>query len=665
MEARIEINAEKHVGTINPDIYGHFLELAYRCFYGGLWAEMLAMRKFEGDDGEGRQYGVVKPWYPIRRGEGIHFVHDNTTFYCGSQSQKIVVRKAMDQPVGIGQGSLHFEQGRTYEVRLNLKQEGIASPIVVALSGERGTYTRHEIAPEGTDWTRVSFRMTPSESDPKGSFTVTFTGSGTLWLGTASLMPEDNVSGYRRDVIEAFRQIAPPNIRWPGGNFVSHYNWKDGLGDRDRRPPRPNYAYQGAVGEEWEGGKPWEPNDVGIDEFMELCRLTGARPYVAVNAGNGTPEEAARLVEYCNGPADSPQGSKRAANGYPEPYGVELWGIGNEMFGNWQGGHVDEETYARWHRDFARAMQAVDPSIKLVASGGRHWFYPEWNQALFRTAGEYVDYLSLHSYAKKYRSHMEKKDLQDPDFAREFYYYIVSSPYGIEEQIELTGREICAAFPEGPQIAVAFDEWNCWAYRAPRLEVDFALRDGLYTAGIIHAFRRQCDVVKLANFSMTVNCLAMIRVNRFGLFFNPQYLVFRMYMNHQGPVLLESSVECDTYPAPEYEQGRPQAIGNIPYLDASATLSEDGETLYLGIINMHDAETVEAGININGWEPGPEGRVIRLDGQHYMIENSFESPDNITVREEELRGVGGSFKYRFPPHSVTVMELYRQGVNGS
>ena len=659
MEARIGINAEKHVGTINPDIYGHFLELAYRCFYGGLWAEILAMRKFEGDDGEGRQYGVVKPWYPIGRDEGTHFVHDNTTFYCGSQSQKIVVHKEVDHPVGIGQGSLHFEQGRTCEVRLNLKQEGIASPIVVTLSGEHGIYASHDIVPEGTDWTRVSFRMTPSESDPKGSFTVTFTGCGTLWLGTASLMPGDNVSGYRRDVIEAFRQIAPPNIRWPGGNFVSHYHWKDGLGDRDRRPPRPNYAYQGAVGEEWEGGKPWEPNDVGIDEFMELCGLTGARPYMAVNAGNGTSEEAADLVEYCNGPAGSPHGSMRAANGHAEPYGIELWGIGNEMFGSWQGGHVDEETYARRHRDIARAMRAVDPSIKLVASGGRHWFYPEWNQALFRTAGEYIDYLSLHSYAKKYRSHMKKEDLQDPDFAREFYYYIVSSPYGVEEQIELTGREICAAFPESPQIAVAFDEWNCWAYRAPRLEVDFALRDGLYTAGIIHAFRRQCDVLKLANFAMTVNCLPMIRVSQAGMFLNPQYLVFDMYLNHQGPILLESSVECDTYPAPEYEQGRPQAIGNIPYLDASATMSSDGEALYLAVINRHRSEIIRSRIGIKGWRPGPQGLVVRLEGEHYMDENTFEEPDRIWISEKPADDFGLSFTWDFPKHSVTILQLHK------
>jgi alpha-N-arabinofuranosidase len=412
-------------------------------------------------------------------------------------------------------------------------------------------------------------------------------------------------------------------------------------------------------------GLHWEPNDVGLDEFMELCRLTGAEPFVAVNAGDGMPEEAARWVEYCNGPASSGYGAKRAANGHREPYRVKLWGIGNEVFGDWQGGHVDEETHARRVVAFAQAMRAVDAGLKFVASGGRSWTYPRWSQALFEIAKGHFDYLSLHSYAKKYRRQMKKEDLNNPAFAREFYYYIVSSPYGLEEQIKLTAGEIKAALPNGPEIPIAFDEWNCWAYRAPNRgygdhEVDFAQRDGLYTAGVFHAFRRQHRVLKLANFSMTVNALGLIRVNRFGLFFNPQYLAFKMYMNHQGPVLVESQVQAETFPAPEYEEGRPQAIGRIPYLDSSATLSEDGKTLYLAVINLHDAQAIPAKIDIQGWAPKPAGKVIWLEADHYMTENTFEQPERIRIKERALAEAGRSFVYQYPAHSVTILELYRQ-----
>jgi alpha-N-arabinofuranosidase len=461
-------------------------------------------------------------------------------------------------------------------------------------------------------------------------------------------------------VIEAISAIKPPNIRWPGGNFVSYYHWEDGIGDRDRRPPRPNFARCGVRGEEWELLEEWESNDVGVDEFLELCRLTGARPYMAVNSGDGTPEEAASLVEYCNGAADSKYGSKRVANGNAQPYSVVLWGIGNESYGNWQGGHVDENTYARRHLAIAGAMRAVDPKIKIVAVGARSWFAPGWNEAVLQVARGHVDYISLHSYAKKYRGHMKKSDLEDPDFAREFYYYIVSSPYGIEEQIDLTAKEIKMMLSGSPEVPIAFDEWNCWAYKEPHHEVDFALRDGLYTAGVFHAFRRRCRVVKLANISMLVNCLPLIRVNRFGLFLNPQYLVFKMYLNHQGPTLLQSSVGCDSFPAPEYEAGRPQAIGTIPYLDASATLSEDRKTLYLAVINRHDSEPAQTEISIDGWTPGFKGRMVWLDGEHYMTENTFESPRNITVGEKETEWPTGNMMISFPEHSVTILEFHER-----
>jgi alpha-N-arabinofuranosidase len=653
----ITVRPDDRIGRIDPNIYGHFPELVFRVFYGGMWAEMLQMRKFEGRDGE---YGVVKPWYAVGRTPRTHFMHDNTVYYSGSQSQKIVSREPPGHEVGLGQKELYFGRGKEYEVRLNVRQEGMSSPLVVSLEGQGKTYARHSLVVPAAGWQRFSFKLRSSGTDEDGRFTLKFTGPGTLWIGTASLMPEGHLSGYRKDVIEALRAIRMPHLRWPGGNFVSYYRWEDGIGDRDQRPSRLNLSR--AIEQE---GLYWEPNDVGIDEFIELCRLTGAAPFVVVNAGDGRPEEAARWVEYCNGPATSGYGALRAANGHREPYHVKLWGIGNELFGDWQGGHVDEETHARRVVAFAKAMRAVDPELELVASGGRSWFYPRWNQALLEQARGYFDYLSLHSYAKKYRSKMKKEDLNDPAFAREFYYYIVSAPYGIEEQIKLTADEIRSALPNGPQIGIAFDEWNCWAYRAPNRgygdhEVDFAQRDGLYTAGVLHAFRRQNRVLKLASFSMTVNALGLIRVNRFGLFFNPQYLVFKMYTEHQGPVLVGSQVQAETYPAPEYEEGRPQAIGRIPHLDASATLSEDGRTLYLAVINLHDSEAIPAKIAIQDWAPQSTGRLIWLDAEHYMTENTFEHPERIRIREKALEEAGRSFVYRFPAHSVTILELYKE-----
>jgi len=649
LEAEVRICATEQIGTVNPNIYGLFTEMCFYEFNSGSWAEMLKGRKFAEDDGWDEKYGVVGPWFPIGRNAKTYFMHDNTFYYCPSQSQKIVSEASANTRTGIGQDKLYFEKTKNYQVRLNLRQKGITGPVTVAMEGAGGVYARKKISIPETKWSRFTFKLRPTQTDRNGRFTITFSGAGTLWLGTVSLMADDNKSGFRKDVVEALKALNVPNIRWPGGNMVSEYHWQDGIGDRDKRPPR----YIRHL---------WETNDVGIDEFLELCRLIDTKAYIALNAGDGTPAEAANWLEYCNGGIDTKYGKLRAENGHPQPYNVRLWGIGNEMFGNWQNGHVDEETYARRHVAIAKAILAVDKDIKIVATGGRYWKYPRWNQALFRIAGGYFDYLSLHSYAKKYRGRMKKTDLKDPKFAEEFYYYIVSSPYGVEEQIYETDKEIRAALPNRPDIKVAFDEWNCWAYRPPGEEfesenVDFALRDAIYTAGIFHAFRRQHKAVTLANFSKTVNAMPLIKVNQYGMFFNPQYLVFKMYLDHYGPRLLTTDVKCDSFPAPEYETGRPQAIGRIKYLDVSATADDDGKTVYVGIINLHIDKAIKTKISFDKWDFSPTVKIYEIYDDDYMAENTFENPNRLTIKEDVIKAADNPFIYNFKAHSVTIMEF--------
>jgi alpha-N-arabinofuranosidase len=593
LTAEIRVLTGQPVGRIDPDVYGLFTEMCYYEFNGGMWAEMLKARKFAEDDGDGERYGVVRPWFPLGKNDHVHFLHDNTVYYCGRQSQKIVSEDTGNRRTGIGQRDLYFQAKSEYRVRLNLKQEGESGPVAVALEGEGGIYAERQVTVSGPDWNRFSFVLTATHTDKNGCLTVTFPGKGTLWVGTASLMPVDNMGGFRTDVVQALKALHIPNLRWPGGNMVSVYRWTDGVGDRDKRPPRFTREL-------------WEPNDVGIDEFIQLCRLIGTKPYLAVNAGDGTPEEAAAQVEYCNGGPGVKYGKERIRNGHAEPYEVRLWGIGNEMFGGWQNGHVDEETYASRHVAMAKAMRAVDSNVKIVASGARYWIYPRWNEALLRIAGDHLDYISLHSYAKKYRSHMKKEDLKDPKFAEEFYYYIVSSPYGIEEQIVETDKEIRRILPERADVKVAFDEWNCWAYREPYELVDFQLRDALYTA---------------------------------------------------GPVLIGTEVRCDSFAVPEYEEGRPQAVGSAKYLEVSATTSEDEKTTYLAVINLHRDKAVQAGISFDAWKFSPAVKTYEIYDDDPMAENTFENPNRLTVGEGRVDVGLAPLKYMFKPHSVTVLEF--------
>jgi alpha-N-arabinofuranosidase len=650
LQAEITVSTSEKIGEISPDIYGLFMELCYHEFDHGIWAEMLRSRKFAEDDKEDIKelYGIASPWFAIGRNEKTHFAHDATIYYCGSRSQKIINENGPEHKIGIGQKGLYLDKTKSYQVRVNIRGENIKGPVVIALEGEKDVYAQKEIDIPNKNWNRFSFTLKPTQTDKKGIFTITFKGSGILWVGSVSMMPDDNISGFRKDVIEALRTIHPPNIRWPGGNIVSGYNWEDGIGDRDKRPPK--FARE-----------MWRTNDVGTDEFIELCRLTGAKPYIAVNSGDGTAKEAANLVQYCNGSASTKYGKTRTANGHPQPYNVELWGIGNEMFGNWQIGHVDEETYARRHLEFAKAMLAVDKNIKIVAVGTRYWKFPRWNQAIFKTAGKYFDYLSLHSYAKKYRSKVKKKDIIDPNFAEKFYYYIVSSPYGIEEQIIGTDKEIRESLPDRPEVKIAFDEWNAYSYYATYEEADFALRDGIYAAGVLHAFQRQCKAVPIANLSKIVNAIGMIRVNEQGMFLNPQYLVLKMYGNHFGPMLLKTDVKCDSYPAPEYEEGRPQAKGQIPYLDVSATASKDGKSVYAAIINLHAARDIKAKISFDKWDFLTQAKVYGLYADDYLAENTFDNPNKLAVKEGTLNNISNGFDYVFKPHSVTIMEFGKAG----
>ncbi len=653
LEGEVVVSVSKKVGNINPDIYGLFMATVFRHFDGGIWAEMLKSRKFAEDDRGGKRYGVVRPWFPIGRNEKTHFAHDNTIYYTGTQSQKIISEDPANRRTGIAQEQLYFDKKKSYHARVNLKQKDITVPITIALEGENKVYAKKEITITGSDWQRFSFTLKPNHTDKNGKFTITFPGSGTLWVGSASLMPGDNVSGYRKDVIEAMKELRPPNIRWPGGCNVDCYRWQQTIGDRDKRPAQFNHAFPKT--------EQWLTHDAGIDEFMDLCRYTGAKPHIVVNAGDGTAEEAANWVEYCNGSLDTKFGKLRAQNGHPEPYNVKIWGIGNELFGNWEPGHVDEETYARKCAEFGKAMRAVDKDIKFVACGGRYWKYPRWNQALFKIAGDYIDYLSLHSYAKKYRNTLKKEELKDPKMAEELYYYLASSPYGVEEQIIETDKEIRQTLPNRPDLTISFDEWNAYYYRSgPFEEIEFAQRDAVYTAGMFHAFRRQHKAATMANIWGPINTNGMIRVNPSGMFFNPQYLIFKMYADHSGPTLLKSSVKCDSFPAPEYERGRPQAKGHIPYLDVSATMNEDENIIYLAAINLHADKNIKTRISFDKWDFSSEVKIFELYDDDYMTENTFEHPDRLTIKENILNDITSPFGYNFKPHSVTIMEFRKK-----
>lgn len=638
MLAAVHVRADRPIGRIDPKIYGHFIEHLGRCIYGGLWAEMLVNRKFNGPDRH--EFGVVSPWEAVGRGPGVFFQHDNTTYYGGDQAQRIVVEHDDGRPHGVRQGALALQRGHRYRLRAVVRQEGLAGPLRFSLESEQGQpYVAHEARAREGGWHIHELELLCPEDAPRGCLAITFDGCGRVWLGAASLMPATTCRGWRIDVVEAVRALRPPLLRWPGGNFVSAYHWQDGLGERDRRPTRLDPVW-GAL----------EPNDVGTDEFMALCAELGTEPYLCTNVGSGSAEEAAAWVEYCNGPATSTYGRLRARHGHPQPYRVRYWGIGNETYGNWQHGHVDAETYARRYLDFAAAMRAVDPGIELVAVGAHGYEAPGWNEAVLSIAGEQIDYLSLHHYTPG-GAPRDREVTHD-----ELYPIVVAGPERVEELLH-EAQEAIARHGLAGRVRVAFDEWNTWVYDHYECgqEKPYLLRDGLYAAGIYNALYRNCGLVTVANLAQLVNVLGAIYTTPTGLYTTPIYLANRLYREHSGSVGLHTEVESPTFAV--------SGMGFMPnrssarYLDAAATADAAGQHLYLSLVNRHPREPLRVQVEIAGAAVQPEGAGHRLNGPSGLSGNSSANPDEVRVEPIEPFWAGNSFAYIAPPHSATVLVL--------
>lgn len=443
---------------------------------------------------------------------------------------------------------------------------------------------------------------------------------GGIWVGERSSIP--NLRGFRLDVLEAVKAIKPTVVRWPGGNFVSQYNWLDGVGPRESRPKRFDLAW-GQV----------EPNEFGTDEFVEWARLVGAEPYIVVNAGNGTPEEAAAWVEYCNSTKDTYYANLRRKYGHPEPYNVRLWGIGNELYGRWQVGFCRDAEECGWRTvQFADHMRRVDPTIKLVAVGVD--YDPEWNIDMIRIAGDYIDYLSIHTYIFADRQGKRYEDL-------------VAWPIRIEENLKSiynVVQQTKRKYNIKRDIRITFDEWNVWYPEAqpPYLEQITSVKDAVFTALVLNALQRLSKIVPIATFAQTVNVLPLMLTKDDRILLTPQYLVFRLYSETREGDVVATYVASPTYRSEELDM-------LVPYIDASAVRVDN--KMYLYIVNRHPEEEAEIHLHIKGLEPST---IIHryVAGSSIDDKNTFEEPNRVRIEERvpQTREV-----LTIPPHSANLL----------
>ncbi len=455
------------------------------------------------------------------------------------------------------------------------------------------------------------------------------------------------------DVLQLVRAIQPTNIRYPGGNFASDYHWEEGIGPKENRPVHVDRAWHVE-----------DPNLVGTDEFLAFCQAVDADPFLVINDGSGTPEEAARWVSYCNDAPETALGKQRAANGHPEPYRVPLWGLGNEVWGEWQIGHTDAEGYVKRIKAYIEAMRAVDPNVKLVAVGLDHLEddpreAESWNRTVLEGIGDAIDYLSFHVYQPSEEGYCEHYDPET------FYHDVVAAPHSTEEAIKRMAATIRQVVPDR-QIGIALDEYNV---KFPPAEgarsmhdLTYTLRDGLYVAGMLNAFHRQCADLKIANIAMLVNVLPLI-VNPPDqpAFPTSLYYPFLLYR------LMEKQALSVAHWCPVFETDglglNINQMDQVPYIDLTATRSEDRQRVVLAVVNRHPLKKAQLMLYLKGDEHRQymAREAWQMTGPAPLAANTVESPEVVgveSVTPPSLRF--GWADLKLPPASLMVLVLEKK-----
>ncbi|HEX5463029.1 MAG TPA: alpha-N-arabinofuranosidase [Steroidobacteraceae bacterium] len=457
--------------------------------------------------------------------------------------------------------------------------------------------------------------------------------------------PLANSQGFRTDILDLVRKIGVPIIRYPGGNFVSGYNWLDGIGPMKDRPRVLDKAWNAL-----------DTNRFGTDEFMSWCKAAGTEPLMAVNLGNGTPEQAAALVEYCNVAGGTKWSDLRRANGHADPYKVRHWCLGNEMDGPWQIGHSTAQAYGYKAADAARQMRAVDPTVYLTASGSSNTDLPtylQWDREVLEQCYELVDGLSIHQYFGN-----------DPQQTGGSSAKYLALNLAMDRQISDT-IDVCdyvRARKRSPKtLWISFDEWNVW-YRkhdfdgrhqvAPhQLEEVYNLEDALLVGGLLNTLMRRADRVKIACLAQLVNVIAPIMTDEKGYYLQTIYHPYRWALEFARGAVLDLLVNAPTYSVPDM---RP-----VPYIDAAGTVSpQTGETsLFLLNRDLEAAREVE--IVWEGQPPGEVRSALVLTGDDLKAVNSFQSPHR--VQPDSLPKPGTRKRrttLQLPPRSYSVIQWH-------
>jgi alpha-N-arabinofuranosidase len=672
-EIRITVDATQVGEPVSPLIFGGYMEPATT----RVWAELLTDRKFfrsindtsPPPQGFNAGRAQLHYWKPIGPAESVEM--DKVKPFVGDHSPRITL--AAGEEHGIQQEGLRLGKGRTYVGRVHLAGDPGAKVAVRLVwgTGESDSKT----IPAGAlthEYRKISLNfMCPADAQD-ARLEIVGKGSGSFHVGTVSLMPSDNVQGFRPGMVKLFKDAGYSMAKWPGGNFVSQYDWRDGLGDRDKRPPRAR-----------------ESNDVGLHEFFAFCKLLGAEPDLAIDSGYGDDYSAAQEVEYVNGAVTTPMGKLRAANGHPEPYKVRLWCIGNEMYGFWQAGHMSANQYAEKHVRIVKAMKKVDPTIKVTSAGATpselsmmtqenkqfipNPFWPpfpndlpykfgginDYDYWLLKNGADQIDYISEHTYAYPELSFDEKKQL------------FVDRHDPLQTQARRMTNRMGQAFeawevykekmPElkSKKVKFIFDEWGT---RFPNAAgTGMTRRTGMVLpmsyAIFLHEMFRHSDMIEASTPTASFNHIVIDDAGD-GVGHTAGGLVIKIMHDHFAgalPVQLSGNSPQPMVSGTTWVDIGTKPTGSPTYpLDVVAALSADRKKFILSVVNptitVQEFQPQFSGVNLHG-----TGKLSQLAAPNVEADNEFGKEPLVKIVHSQQEVFSG--KVQVPPISVSIYEF--------
>ena len=570
----------------------------------------------------------------------------------GGRAQRVHTRAAGQ---GIAQWTwLPLHRIRKFNFEMWIRSPDLKS-LTAAVFGPEGKEicARKKVSPISSKWEKFEGTLEiPSTfpADKAYKFALLADEAGQFVIDRSLLYPADHINRADPEVISFLKQSNLPLLRWPGGNFASTYHWTDGIGPIEKRPTLPNYAW----GEQ-------ENNFFGTDEFIEFCRAVGCEPMICINAGSGTPEEAARWLQYCNGGPQTPMGKIRASNGHSRPFNVKHWEIGNELWGRWQYHWTTAEGYVDRYRQFVKAMLKADPDIKIYACGAPVMWGKQWNDTLIAGAADILGITTDHPLI----GGSVGADTDPLDVFRDF----MAVPEVLEQKWAALQEDMKKAKIKNPRLAVT--ELQMFARVGQPASPDAEKRlthsnlvnpstqaEALYDVLIYHTAIRLAPFVEMVTHSATVNHGGGLRKSRERVYANPCHYAQAMFAAFAGAVPVRTELSCSTQKAPMVLPDLKNVTSEWSYksVDALSAIASDG-SLLISIVHKGTDNPVDLDVILKGFESAKKVEIQTLSADVPWAANTLENPQAITPNNTVQRIENGKLSITIKPYSVLLMKI--------